>query len=120
YEDLNGGILEACGIMFSRDLKVYLYPYQESESSQITNSDNLEVNPFIKPLFEYFKMNRKIIDLNGYNPEVLNIFSQTVLKMIKNGEANWEEMVPSYVDNIIKDKKLFGYKPVDQKEKVKV
>jgi hypothetical protein len=28
--------------------------------------------------------------------------------MVKNNETGWEEMVPSYVDTIIKDNELFG------------
>ena len=34
--------------------------------------------------------------------------------MIRDGEAGWENMVPPYVDNMIKDNKLFGYKPVEE------
>ena len=30
--------------------------------------------------------------------------------MIKNGVSGWEDMVPAYVDNVIKQKKLFGSK----------
>jgi hypothetical protein len=29
--------------------------------------------------------------------------------MIKNGDTNWESMVPTFVDQIIKEKCLFGY-----------
>ena len=39
-----------------------------------------------------------------YDPKVLNIFSPVVLRMIKNGISGWEDMVPAYVDNVIKQK----------------
>ena len=29
--------------------------------------------------------------------------------MIKKGKVGWESMVPTYVDNIIKENELFGY-----------
>ena len=29
--------------------------------------------------------------------------------MIKKDKIGWEEMVPNYVDNIIKENNLFGY-----------
>jgi len=32
-----------------------------------------------------------------------------VLRMIREGEDGWEEMVPSPVDQIIKQSRLFGY-----------
>ncbi len=31
--------------------------------------------------------------------------------MIKHGHSGWEELVPAYVDTIIKDNRLFGYDP---------
>jgi hypothetical protein len=34
--------------------------------------------------------------------------------MIKNGYSGWEEMVPTYVDTIIKDNRLFDYDPETQ------
>jgi len=34
--------------------------------------------------------------------------------MIKEGEDGWEEFLPPYVDMIIKEKKLFGYKASDE------
>ena len=38
YRNLNGGILEAFGILFTRDLKIYLYPYKASEKDKQLNS----------------------------------------------------------------------------------
>jgi len=110
YRHLSGGILEAFGRMFNRDLKVYLYPYQQQKGSEVMNSRNLEVHPRFRPLYEYLVYNNRIVDI-GYDTKVLHIFSPIVLRMIKNGIKGWEDMVPAYVDNIIKEKKLFGYKP---------
>ncbi len=44
-----------------------------------------------------------------YNEDVLSIFSTEALKRIKSGDSNWEDMVPTFVDQIIKEKCLFGY-----------
>ena len=41
--------------------------------------------------------------------KLLDIFSVEVLRMIREGETGWEEMVPSPVDRIIKESRLFGY-----------
>jgi hypothetical protein len=51
------------------------------------------------------------MDIEDYNPEVIDIYSKDVLDMIKNGYSGWEEMVPTYVDTIIKDNRLFDYDP---------
>ncbi|MGG8496549.1 TonB-dependent receptor [Tenacibaculum sp. TC6] len=109
YRDLSGGILEAFGKLFYRDLKIYLYPYKEENTGEYLTSENLKVHPRIKELYKFFKLNGRLIDLKDFNPEVLHIFSRTVLQMIKNGEEGWEEMLPKGVSETIKEKRLFGY-----------
>ena len=117
YRHLSGGILEAFGRMFNRDLKIYLYPYQKQKEGEITNSKNINIHPRFRSLYDYLIFNQRIIDIE-YDPQVLNIFSPVVLRMIKNGISGWEDMVPAYVDNVIKQKKLFGSKlePKDTNE----
>ena len=117
YRHLSGGILEAFGRMFNRDLKIYLYPYQKQKEGQITNSKNINIHPRFRSLYDYLIFNQRIIDIE-YDPQILNIFSPVVLRMIKNGISGWEDMVPAYVDNVIKQKKLFGSKlePKDTNE----
>lgn len=117
YRHLSGGILEAFGRMFNRDLKVYLYPYQKQKEGDLTTSSNLQIHPRFRPLYDYLIYNNRIVDID-YDPKVLHIFSPIVLRMIKNGVSGWEDLVPAYVDNVIKDKKLFGYKSNSNKEKV--
>lgn len=109
YRDLNGGILEAFGILFTRDLKVYLYPSNSEETENVINSTNMPVHPRLRPLYDYLIDNGRIVDLVDFDPEVLWINSRDALRMIRNGESGWEEMVPNYVDVMIKKDKLFGY-----------
>lgn len=111
YRDLNGGILEAFGILFSRDLKIYLYPFKDAETGELLTTKNCPIHPRLKPLFDYLIYNKRLIDITDYNPEILEIYSKDVLDMIQHGYSGWEEMVPAYVDTIIKDNKLFGYDP---------
>ena len=108
YRHLSGGILEAFGKLFFKDLRVYLYPMQNDNDS-ITNSENLKVHPRMKELYKFFKYNGKVVDITDYNPNILSIFSRTVLKMISEGEDGWESMLPEGVARIIKEKCLFGY-----------
>jgi len=116
YRHLSGGILEAFGRMFNRDLKVYLYPYQKQKDGEISNSKNLQIHPRFRSLYEYLVYNNRIVDID-YDPEALHIFSPVVLRMIKNGISGWESLVPAYVDNIIKEKRLFGYKKISGNKK---
>jgi hypothetical protein len=110
YRHISGGILEAFGKLFYRDLKVYLYP-MIGEDGTIINSENLLVHPRIKELYKFFKFNGKVVDIKDYNPENLSIFSREVLKMIPESRPGWEALLPEGVAKIIKKKKLFGYNP---------
>ena len=110
YRHLSGGILEAFGKLFFKDLKVYLYPMLNPKTGEYTNSENLKVHPRMKELYKFFKYNGKVVDIEDFNKEHLNIFSRTVLRMIQNKEDGWEELLPEGVADIVKQQKLFGWK----------
>lgn len=109
YRNLNGGILEAFGILFTRDLKIYLYPYQAEASDELLYSKNIPIHRRLRPLYDYLLKNGKIKDLK-FNASVLQIFSRDILNKIKKKKDGWEEGVPDGVSEIILDKKLFGVK----------
>ena len=115
YRHLSGGILEAFGKLFFKDLKVYLYPMKDAETGEYTNSENLKVHPRMKELYKFFKYNGKVVDITDYNPDNMEIFSREVLAMIETGEEGWEQMLPPGVSEIIKDKQLFNYKTTPEK-----
>src|SRR5690606_8786243 len=119
YRNLNGGMLEAFGILFTRDLKIYVYPSCIEGSDEIMTTASMPVHPRLKPLYDYLLFNKRLVDIESYDPNVLNIFSKEVLQMIRDGQSGWEEMVPPYVDNMIKDNKLFGYKPTKEDKAAK-
>src|SRR6478672_1513966 len=110
YRHLSGGILEAFGKLFYRDLKVYLYP-MEDEDGTILNSQNLKVHPRMKELYKFFAYNGKVIDITDFDPHTLEVFSREVLRMIHNGIPGWEDMLPKGIAELIKRDHLFGYDP---------
>jgi hypothetical protein len=119
YRELNGGVLEAFGILFHRDLKIYVYPSRTSATAEIMTTANMPVHPRLRPLYDYVLFNKRMVDIENYDPNVLHIFSKQVLDMIRTGKDGWEGMVPPYVDNMIKDNRLFGYVPTREDKAVK-
>ncbi|MEY8849299.1 TonB-dependent receptor [Psychroserpens sp. XS_ASV72] len=107
YRHLSGGILEAFGKLFFKDLRVYLYPMQNDDGT-VTTSENLKVHPRMKELYKFFKYNGKVVDITDYDDSILTIFSRTVLKKIASGNDDWETMLPEGVSKLIKEKSLFG------------
>ena len=110
YRHLSGGILEAFGKLFYRDLKVFLYPML-GEDGEIINSENLKVHPRMKELYKFFAYNGKVVDITDFDTEHLKIFSREVLKMISDGNPGWENLLPQGIGEIIKEHQLFGYDP---------
>lgn len=108
YRHLSGGILEAFGKLFYRDMKVFLYPMLD-ENGVIVTSETLKVYPRMKELYKFFKFNGKVVDIKNYNPKNLEVFSREVLKMISENKSGWESMLPTGVAEIIKKQELFGY-----------
>ena len=117
YRHLGGGILEAFGKLFYKDLRVYLYPMIDPETGLLSTSNNLKVHPRMKELYKFFKYNGKVVDIFDYDKNILNIFSRDVLKQIATGESGWEEMLPTGISELIKEKNLFGYKEENLIEK---
>jgi len=109
YRHLSGGILEAFGKLFFKDLKVYLYPMIDPETGKLLTSENLKVLPRMKELYKLFKYNGKVVDIEDYDTNIMNVFSREILQMINSGERGWEAMLPEGTADLIKDYRLFGY-----------
>ena len=109
YRNLSGGILEAFGKLFFKNLLVYLYPMIDPNTGEVVDSTNVRVSSQVKELYKFFKYNEKVVDITDYKKEYLNIYSKEVLEMINKGKDGWETMLPEKVSELIKEKKLFGY-----------
>lgn len=109
YANLTGGILEALGKLFRNQMKIYLYPMKNKEGD-IIDSTNLKVDLHIKELYKFFKKNNQIIDIKNYESNGLEISSREVLKSLQANESGWESKLPQGIAQMIKEKKLFGFK----------
>ena len=117
---LSGGILEAFGKLFFKDLRVYLYPMKDPETGEFTTSENLKVHPRMKELYKFFKYNGRVVDIKDYDPEILTIFSREVLRMISHGEEGWENMLPENTGNLIKEQHLFEFKKSEVGKRIEI
>jgi hypothetical protein len=109
YTHLEGGILESFGRLFKNALKLYVYPLQDSPTGSIITAGNLRVAPHLRHLYAYLLENHYIDSIEDYNASCLPIFSRDVLTRIKSADPSWEDMVPSQVAAVIKERRLFDY-----------
>ena len=115
YTHLSGGILEAFGKLFYRDIKIYLYPMRNKETGEIITSNNIHVSPRMKELYKFFKFNEKLVDIENYDAKNLNIRSRDIVQQIKRGQEGWQAALPKGVAEMIEKNGYFGWNK-DKKE----
>jgi len=107
YQYLQGGILEAFATLFSRKVKLFIYP--TLGQGVVYNSKRFSPPPHLIDLFEYLIANDKIEDILNYNVNNLNVQTDHVLNLLKKNAAGWEEYIPEKVVALIKERSLFGF-----------
>ena len=110
YNDLPGGIMEAFGKLFKKNVKIYLYPYLDKEKDILLTSKNLKVSDNLQELYKYFLYNRRIEDILNFKQDYLYSYSRKILEKIAKGESGWEDQCPDGVADLIKERGMFSYR----------
>ena len=110
YTDLPGGLLESLGTLFKNSAKLYVYPALDRKTGELITVENLELPPNQRHLYQHLRENHFIDAIDKFNRDCLAIYSQDVLDKIKAKDASWEKLVPPPIVEVIKTKKLFGYR----------
>ena len=109
YDTLKGGLLEAFGRGFGRNVKMYVYPAFKANSKELYTIDNFELPDHLKGLLDYMKKSDKLESITDFDESLLHIISDDVLAKIKASNSSWEEDVPHEVMKAIKFFELFDY-----------
>jgi hypothetical protein len=109
YKELEGGILEAFGKLFTKNLRIYVYPLLDSATGQLTTADNVPIPDGLHSLHRHLVDGGRIKEIDTFDRRVLHIFSRDVLRRIKDHDASWEDMVPREIADLIKRRHFFGY-----------
>ena len=109
YDTLKGGLLEAFGRGFGRNIKMFVYPAINIKTNKLYNIDNFEIPDHLRGLLDYMKKTDKLESIPDFDESLLGIISDDVLAKIKTGEPTWENDVPEEVMKAIKFFELFGY-----------
>lgn len=106
-ENQDGRLLTAFGELFTRNIKIYVYPALESDGETILNSKNLPVPEGIKFLYKHLTDSEHIVDIEEYNTDNLIILPQDVRQDIATGGNDWKQKVPNSIVDIITQKNYF-------------
>ncbi len=110
YTDLKGGLVFALGKLFPANMKMYIYPSWVENGNKMLTLSQLRLKDQTDHLLRYLIGSRKILDIPNVNQKFLNIYSHMVLDRIQDQNPDWEKLVPKYIAQRIKERKLFGYK----------
>ncbi len=109
YQNQDGRLLAAVGDLFTRNVKMYVYPMLQEGSEDLMTCQNMPVPDGIKFLYQHLLDNKQIVDIENFDADILHIFSKQVLAMLKTDEKGWEAMVPAKIASLIKEKCLFKF-----------
>ncbi len=109
YANQDGRLLAAFGEIFTRNVKLYVYPAQQEGSADLMTAENVPIPEGVKFLYRHLLDSGQIVDIEKFNPDILHIYSRNVLDMIRAGEDGWEKMVPDRVAKLVKEDCLFEY-----------
>jgi hypothetical protein len=116
YAGLEGGILEAFGKLFTKDLRIYVYPLRDAATGELSTVQNIKMPGASHSLYCHLVERGRIKQLDNFDEAVLHIFSRDVLRRIKDNDASWESMVPPEIARVIKDRQYFGYREAEAPE----
>ena len=110
YDDLQGGILESVGLLFKRNVRVYVYPQRDERTGRTLTLDDVEVPGALRHLLTYLVEADRVIPIECSNPDYLGFHADAVRAKIESGDATWQHAVPPPVADVIKRDGLFGYR----------
>ncbi len=116
YSGLEGGILEAFGRLFTKDLRIYVYPLRDPATGQLSTVENLKMAGDLHNLYRHLVERGRIKQLDNFDESVLHIFSRDVLRRIADNDASWEAMVPPEIADLIKHRRYFGYREAEMSD----
>ncbi|OAV43780.1 nicotinate-nucleotide adenylyltransferase [Lewinella sp. 4G2] len=105
----DGRLLAAFGEIFTRNVKLYVYPAQQQGSADLMTAQNVPIPEGVKFLYKHLLDSGQIVDIQDVRADNLNVYSRDVLASIQAGDEGWEDKVPSKIARLIKEKNLFGF-----------
>jgi len=109
YKNQDGRLLVAFGELFTRNIKIYVYPALTGENNILMDVGNMPVPDGIKFLYKHLIDSKQIVPVINYNKDILDIYPSVVLEEIRAKNPNWKQKVPSKIVQLIEKKGLFDH-----------
>ncbi len=107
YDGYEGGMLMAIGQLFSKDVKLYVYPCIAADQS-VSGLESTHIDEQAELLYQHLIRNKRIESLDPVSTEHKVLESAQVLELISTGDVSWCDAVPEQVAEVIKRQHLLG------------
>ena len=126
YANLEGGILEAFGVLFKDNIRIYAYPVEKvmferyrkqfrrgdnvslkESSSGLINVENLLVADNLRNLYKFIRENQFLETIRESNRNNMKFFSRDIFEQILNRQEGWQDNLPETVAQMIESKNLW-------------
>jgi hypothetical protein len=101
-------MLEGLGRLFRGSVQLLVYPTR-AVSGDLTTAENWNVQSEHRSLYAYFLQNRQIVAIRDFDGPQLHAMPGEVL--LQSGDPACEHLVPAPATALIKERRLFGYRP---------
>lgn len=109
YRNKDGRLITSYGEIFTRNVRVYVYPAYNQGGKELMTCKNLPIPDGIRYLYKHIVENRHVVDIEGYNEDFLHIHAMNTLRMLRENETGWTKSVSQKVAKHIREKHLFGF-----------
>lgn len=110
YSGVDGGILEGFGKLFPDNTCLFVYP-ELGAQGQLCDFTTLEIEPRLRFLYQHLLENDYLSGIECSDRKLLEIYSRNVLASLPRGRGEWENAVPETTASLIRENRLFGYRP---------
>ena len=107
YQDLDGGILEAFGRLFTQSVRLYVQPTRDPIDGRIVTVDSLHVAPHLRHLYRHLLENGFLRPLPCDEARLRTYSSEEVRSRIASGDPSWKELVDPAVAEVIERRRYF-------------
>jgi len=110
-QNQEGTLLSSLGDLFTRRVRIYVYPVFQGNGTDLLHAENLPVPGMMQYLYKHLLLNKQVVNIEGanYNSDVLTIYTKEMLKLIRAGADGWDAYIPAKAADMIRKKCLFGY-----------
>jgi hypothetical protein len=110
YDSFGGGVMEAMGLLFGGQCRLYIYPFVDQKTGKESGAENFAPPAKHKNIYNYLIQEGLIRDLKECKIQDMDFNTRDIVRQIQAGESGWEHCVPPEVAKLIKANKYFGFK----------